>query len=266
MPIVAVLPSSLTHSWSLVYFKSAGKFISICFLRVKNKKTLLKKFYKKPLQKGKNFNYYLLLSICISIKIPIMKKLSSMLMIVFAAFAFQACNHGVKDSKEAADSANHTKDTSTNPSATGGIAVDKDDAKFVTTAANDGMAEVAAGKMAQEKAVSSRVKSFAAMMVTDHTKAGDDLAALAKTKNITLPAAPDADAQKKADDLSKKTGNDFDKAYVNAMVDGHKKAVSLFEDASKSLKDADLRAFAIKTLPTLKMHLDSINAIHKSMK
>ena len=195
-----------------------------------------------------------------------MKKLSLIMLIALSASAFQACRNSTKDSKESADSANMTKDTSTNPAATGGIAVDKDDAKFVTTAANDGMAEVAAGKMAQDKAAGKRVKEFAAMMVTDHTRAGDELAALAKTKNITLPAAPDADAQKKADDLSKKTGKDFDKAYVDAMVDGHENAVKLFTDASQNCKDADLKAFATKTLPTLKMHLDSIRAIKKSMK
>jgi putative membrane protein len=195
-----------------------------------------------------------------------MKKLSSILMIALAALAFQACKNGAKDSKAAADSANVTKDTSHNAAATGGIAVDENDAKFVTTAANDGMAEVNAGKMAAVKASSARIKSFANMMVTDHTKAGDELAAIAKTKNITLPSAPDADAQKAADDLSKKSGKAFDKAYVSAMLDGHKKAVKLFTDASQNCKDADLKAFATKTLPTLKMHLDSIQAIHDSMK
>jgi putative membrane protein len=195
-----------------------------------------------------------------------MKKLSLAIIIALSVLAFQSCKNGGKDSKESADSANNTKDTSHNAAATGGIAVDKDDAKFVTTAANDGMAEVNAGKMAQEKATSTRVKNFAAMMVTDHTRAGDELAALAKAKNITLPATPDADAKKKADDLSKKTGKDFDKAYVDAMVDGHEKAVKLFTDASQSLKDSTLKAFAVKTLPTLKMHLDSIKAIKAGMK
>jgi putative membrane protein len=195
-----------------------------------------------------------------------MKKLSSIIMIALAVAGFQACNNGTKDSKEAADSANVKKDTSHNAASTGGIAVDKDDAKFATTAANAGMAEVAAGKMAAKKATRTRVKNFAEMMVTDHTKAGDELATLAKTKNITLPSAPDADAQKKADDLSKKTGKDFDKAYVDAMVDDHEKAVKLFTDASQNCKDADLKAFAAKTLPTLKMHLDSIKAIKASMK
>jgi putative membrane protein len=195
-----------------------------------------------------------------------MKKLSSIMMIALAALAFQACKSGVKDSKDAADSLNKTKDTTSNAAATGGIAVTADDAKFATTAAADGLAEVDAGKLAQTKAVSSRVKEFATMMVNDHTKAGDELAALAKTKSIALPLTPDADAKKAADDLAAKSGKDFDKAYINAMVDGHKKAVKLFEDASQNCKDPDLKAFATKTLPTLKMHLDSVQAIHDSMK
>ncbi|MBS1503862.1 MAG: DUF4142 domain-containing protein, partial [Bacteroidetes bacterium] len=90
--------------------------------------------------------------------------------------------------------------------------------------------------------------------------------AIAQKKNITLPTAPDSSAQKKAKNLALKSGKDFDKAYVDAMVDGHKKAVKLFEDGIKNLQDTTLKAFATKTLPTLKMHLDSINAIKKSMK
>ncbi|MEO6851239.1 MAG: DUF4142 domain-containing protein, partial [Mucilaginibacter sp.] len=162
--------------------------------------------------------------------------------------------------------ANNTKDTSTNAAVTGGIAVDKDDAIFVTTAANDGMTEVEAGKIAEERALRANVKKFASMMVTDHTNAGSELAEIAKTKNITLPAAPDADSQKALADLSKKSHSDFDKAYVNAMLDGHEKAVKLFTDASENCKDPDLKAFAIKTLPTLKMHLESVKAVKASMK
>jgi putative membrane protein len=195
-----------------------------------------------------------------------MKKLGSILMIALAALAFQACKNKAKDSTDAADSTNMAKDTTTNVSATGGIAVDADDAKFVTTAAADGMAEVNAANMALQKSTNAGVKKFATMMVTDHTKAGDELAAIAKTKNITLPTTPTDDQKKMADDMAKMNGKDFDKDYVNAMVDGHEKAVKLFEDASTNCKDADLKAFAIKTLPTLKMHLDSIKALKASMK
>jgi putative membrane protein len=195
-----------------------------------------------------------------------MKKLSSIMMIALAALAFQSCKNSAKDSTAAADSVNKTKDTTTNAAATGGVAVDKDDAKFATTAANDGMTEVILGKQAQEKATSPRIKRFGAMMVTDHTKAGDELAGIAKSKNITLPSGPNDDAQKMVSDMDKKSGKDYDKAYVDGMLDDHKKAVKLFQDASQNCKDADLKAFATKTLPTLKMHLDSIQAIHDKMK
>lgn len=192
-----------------------------------------------------------------------MKKLSVITMIALAACMFQACS-GNKDSTETADSINAEKDTANAVEA--GVAVDESDAKFTVEAANGGMAEVALGKLAQGKATNAKVKEFADMMVADHTKANDELMALAKTKNITLPNAVGADEQKAMDDLSKKSGKDFDKAYVDMMVDDHKKDVDKFEDASKNAKDADIRAFAAKTLPTLKTHLEHINAIHDGMK
>lgn len=193
-----------------------------------------------------------------------MKKLTLVAMMAVSALSFQACNNAAKDSKETADSVNAVKDTTTNGST--GIAVDKDDAKFATDLANAGMAEVAAGKVAAEKATNPQVKEFASMMVMDHTKANEELMAIAKTKNITLPTAPDEDHQKMLTEMSAKTGKDFDKDYVDAMVDGHKKVASMLEDASKNCKDADLKAFAAKTLPVVQGHLTKIEAIQKAMK
>ena len=195
-----------------------------------------------------------------------MKKLFTISLIALAAYTMQGCNSASKDAKESADSLNKTKDTTSNASATGGIAVDKDDAKFATEAANGGMAEVALGKLAQQKSTNAEIKNFAAMMVTDHGKVNDELMALAKTKKITLPATVDADHQKKMDDLSKMNGKDFDKAYVDAMVDGHKKTLDLMQNGAKNCKDADLKAFAAKTAPAVQMHLDAINKIKDSMK
>jgi len=196
-----------------------------------------------------------------------MKKLSSMMMIALAALAFQACKS--KTSSSTTDSTSVTKDSTvkdTTMKTGSATTIDKGDSTFVVTAASDGMAEVNAGKLAQQKASGTRVKNFATMMVTDHSKAGSELAALAKTKNIALPSTPSAEQQKMADDMNKMSGKDFDKDYVAGMVEGHEKAVKLFTDASNNCKDPDIKAFAIKTLPTLKMHLDSINAIKASMK
>jgi putative membrane protein len=192
-----------------------------------------------------------------------MKKLSSILMIALAACTFQACQ-GPKDSKGAADSANAVKDTTT--SGLTGIAVDKDDAKFAVDAANGGMTEIALSKLAQTMATNAKIKDFATMMVTDHSKAGAELGTIAKGKNITLPDSVSADSKKAIDDLSKKSGAAFDKAYVNKMVADHKATVSMFEDASKNLKDADLKAFVDKTLPTIKGHLSAITTIRVQMK
>ncbi|WP_316805455.1 DUF4142 domain-containing protein [Pedobacter nototheniae] len=194
-----------------------------------------------------------------------MKKLIYVCTIGLAALAFQACNN-TKDAKESADSLNKAKDTTTNVAATGGIAVDEADAKFATTAANGGMAEVALGKLALQKSANAKIKEFATMMVTDHGKANEELMTLAATKNITLPTNVDDEHMKKAEELGKLTGNDFDKKYVETMVDGHKKTLKLMQDEGKDGKDAELKAFANKTAPVVQAHLDMINKIHDSIK
>ena len=186
-------------------------------------------------------------------------------------FSLGACQ-GNKDSKGAADSANQAKDTTqtsmsdSGKAATPAIKVDENDAKFAVEAANGGIAEVVLGKLAAEKATNQKVKDFGTMMVTDHSKANDELKALAHKLNITLPDSISSDESKTRDDLSKKAGADFDKAYVKNMVDDHKKDVKAFEDAAKNCKDSDLKAFATQTLPTLKMHLEAIEKIKKGMK
>jgi len=195
-----------------------------------------------------------------------MKKLTYLFMVAAAAFTFQACNHGAKDAKDAADSLNKTKDTTTNAAATGGIAVNSDDAKFATDAANGGLAEVALGKLALTKTSNSAIKDFANMMVTDHGQANTELMSIASAKNITLPTEPDSAHLKKADELGKLSGKDFDKAYVDAMIDGHKKTLDLMNNEAKNGTDSTLKAFAAKVAPTVQKHLDAINKIHDSMK
>ncbi len=187
-------------------------------------------------------------------------------MIAFGIYALSGCNNAAKDAKQSADSVNKTKDTTTNAAATGGIAVDSSDAKFATNAAGGGMAEIQLSKLAGQKSTNTKIKDFAAMMVTDHSKAGDSLGMIAKNKNIPLPTALDADHQKKYDDLSKMSGADFDKAYVKIMVDDHQGALKLMQDEATNGKDADLKAFAGKTATTVQMHLDAINKINAGMK
>lgn len=192
-----------------------------------------------------------------------MKKLTYVVMIAAAGMVFQAC-HSNTDSTSAADSANAVKDSTTNGST--GIGVVADDAKFAVDAANGGMTEVELSKLAAAKAINADVKAFANMMITDHGKANEELKGIAATKNITLPDSVNADSKSAIEDLSNKSGADFDKAYVDKMVSDHKSTVDMFESASKNLKDPDLKAFVDKTLPVIKGHLDHINRIQSNMK
>jgi putative membrane protein len=129
------------------------------------------------------------------------------------------------------------------------------DSTFVAKAAKGGLAEVELGKLATEKASSSEVKKFGQRMVDDHGKANGELKSLAQSKNITLPS--DLSVKEKAlrDRLSKLSGDAFDRAYMRAMVQDHQKDVNEFKRESQSGKDADVKSWAAKTLPTLEEHL-----------
>jgi putative membrane protein len=130
-----------------------------------------------------------------------------------------------------------------------------DDKEFMTKAAQGGMAEVMLGQMASTKGTSPDVKNFGNRMVTDHSKANDELKQLAQNKGVTLPTDVDKESKDTSDKLSKASGKDFDKKYIDNMVEDHEKDVKEFEKASKNAKDADVKAWATNTLPTLQDHL-----------
>lgn len=129
------------------------------------------------------------------------------------------------------------------------------DRAFITEAAEGGLAEVDLGRLATKQAANEAVKQFGQRMVDDHSKANDELTSLAQQKGMTVPTAPNAKQQATAQRLEKLQGAEFDKAYMQDMLQDHKKDVAAFEKASKSAQDADLKAWAGKTLPTLRDHL-----------
>jgi putative membrane protein len=137
-----------------------------------------------------------------------------------------------------------------------------DDRNFILEAAMGGMMEVELGKIAVQRGASEGVKQFGQRMVDDHSKAGEELAKLAASKGITLPTQLDEKHRNDVDKLSKLSGAEFDRAYAKAMLSDHKKDVSAFEKKSMKSDDADLKAFASKTLPTLKEHLEMAKALN----
>lgn len=201
-----------------------------------------------------------------------MKKLSIGAILLSWVCIFSACNGNnstesttSSDSTATSMSSDTTKtsdkkmDTTTNNA--GNQMIDQSTRDFVADAATGGMMEVELGNLAQQKAKNQRVKDFGKMMVDDHTQANNNLKDIASRKNITVPAAITDDQKKEMDKLSKKSGADFDKAYVDMMVEDHKKDIAAFKKATGNVGDNDIKNFATSTLPTLQKHLDSIQAI-----
>ncbi len=138
------------------------------------------------------------------------------------------------------------------------------DAEFVDKAAMAGKAEVQASQLALKQAQSADVRAFAKRMVADHGKANAKLNEIAARKGIKPQVEQISDPDVEA--LRGKSGHDFDTAYLAAAgPDAHQKAVALFEDEARDGKDAQLRAFAQSTLPTLKHHLSMAQTLARKV-
>jgi putative membrane protein len=139
--------------------------------------------------------------------------------------------------------------------------LDNDSREFALKAANGSMMEVELGKLAEKKSSNKKVKSFGAMMVRDHSEAGEKLKNFASAHDLNLPDSIDESSRKEVDKLSKKKGLDFDRAYMDMMVDDHNKDLEDFRKAADNLSDSSLKSFAQVTMIVLAKHLDSAKSI-----
>jgi putative membrane protein len=187
-----------------------------------------------------------------------------LLLATLAMALLSACNSNsetrkTEDSTGVVDKMGHTVDTAgtiTNPADTA-TSVSDIDREFVMKVAMTNTAEVQVGQLATTKGGSDAVKQYGDMMIRDHTDAQNRIKGLATS--LSLPAPDSVDAKHKAlkEKLGKLSGAAFDKEYKNAMVEGHKEAITLFEKQASSGTNGQLRTFATENLPKLKAHLDS---------
>ncbi len=190
-----------------------------------------------------------------------MKKDNVVLTLVLGMMlAFASCEtkQAGSDDKEIAEEQNDTN--------LAGSEVKKD-AEFAVDAADAGLYEVQVGSLAINKATSSSVKQFAQMLVNDHTKANNELKAIAGQKDIVLPDIISEKCQEKYYDLDQKAkGAEFDKAYIEQMIEDHKKDINKFEKEMNNGEDAELKAFASSKLPALRHHLEEAQKINDQLK
>jgi len=134
---------------------------------------------------------------------------------------------------------------------------------FVKEVAVSDMFEIESSKLAATKG-DAATKTFAAQMVTDHTKTSTELkAAVAGNSALPIPTALDSSHQSKLDKLTGLSGADFVKEYRSLQVSAHKDAVNLFKRYADGGEDAKLKAWAAKTLPALQHHLEMAEALNK---
>lgn len=130
------------------------------------------------------------------------------------------------------------------------------DRKFIREAAESGMYEVQVGQLAGSKATDPEVKSFASMLVEQHTAANNELVQLANSRKVELPAAPSRSMRREVEKLGKLSGNEFDARFMRDVgIKDHEKDIKKFEKASENAKDRELKAWIDKTLPRLREHL-----------
>jgi putative membrane protein len=214
-----------------------------------------------------------------------MKRMGILPLVCAAALAI-GCN-----SNRTAD--NRTAENDNGPAAVGTAgeadrtAVHNGEQDFISTQLSDGTAEVELGRMASQRAVNPDVKRFAQMMVDDHTKAGAELKEIAGKYNVNITEENGDKHKDLMDRLSKLNGAQFDKQYMQAMVDNHEDAVDGLEsrvNSTASLKDkitdpskadtqvtpeqtdnavaAAVNEWAATTLPTVRHHLDEAKTIN----
>jgi putative membrane protein len=145
--------------------------------------------------------------------------------------------------------------------------ISRGDRKFIENAAGSGMFEVQVSQLAASKATDPAVKSFASMLVDQHTAANNELVQIANARKVELPAAPPRALRRDIEKLGKKNGSEFDRDFVrNVGIKAHEKDIKMFEKASKDVKDAQLKAFVDKTLPVLREHLAAAQKLPESGK
>ncbi len=138
--------------------------------------------------------------------------------------------------------------------------------EFVTKASEGGMMEVAMGKLAETNGGSPDIKEYGKMLEKDHGMDNADLQGIAVAERIQMSPGLKEDQTRYLKDLEAKRGANFDKTFIDMMIEDHTKDIEEFKAAAANNENEKVRAFAAKTLPVLQKHLDKAREIKGKMK
>lgn len=141
--------------------------------------------------------------------------------------------------------------------------MDNDDISAMKQIAQSNLNEVAAGKTGVSKAQSPDVKSFAQKMIDEHTKMFEEISALAKRKDVSIPKDANMKDMAQMKLIERKSGADFDREFMEHMVKEHETALKDVEAIAAKAKDADFKAALQKATPKIKEHLEHAQRLAK---
>lgn len=136
---------------------------------------------------------------------------------------------------------------------------------FLERAAQDNVAEMELAEMAQERAASEDVKYYAKLLQSSHEVANERLRNIAEQQNVELPDEPNEQQKQTAEKLSNLEGEQFDRQYLQAMIEDHKKAIELFKQQAQSGQSPEVQQYAKQTLPALQAHLEMAQQIEQQV-
>lgn len=135
------------------------------------------------------------------------------------------------------------------------------DQAFITQAAYGGLSEVALGQLAQARSSDPNVQQLAAMLISEHGAANQELVALARSRGVTPPTAPDPGRQAVASALGGLQGTSFDAQYLPQQLAEHQVTIALFDAEARGGADPELRSFAARWLPSIQAHTQHIQRL-----
>lgn len=164
---------------------------------------------------------------------------------------------------------NDTPATGTGGAVTGTTGTLDGDRDFVEEHLAMGHAEVELGRLAEERATHADVKEFAAMMVREHQAAGEELKRIASgaAASTTTPMRNEVDEElaELREEMSKLTGRDFDRRYIDEMIEDHEDAIDDLENKAERASHPEVKAWAAKTLPSVRQHLERAKSIKETL-
>jgi putative membrane protein len=186
-------------------------------------------------------------------------KRTGLMAVVLATAVTVACGGGARDEVDNDNAA---------AIGTGGEVADtrdddtRDVQDFVHDIAMHNTAEIELGRIAAERGQNAEVKRYGQMMVDDHTKAGAELKSAVAPHNVQVMEQMDEKHREMAQRLRGLSGNEFDREYMSAMVEGHEQVKDMLEPHAEDANDRNaapaemaVNQWAAKTLPAVEKHL-----------